>query len=256
MEAIDYRLTDSWLDPSPQDDANYAERSIRLPDCWVCYDPLTDIAPASLERDAAPCCFASLNNPCKINEPMLRVWADVLKAVPDSRLMLLVHSQMHRQRIAAIIRACGVDPARVEFVARRGRNDYLRQYDRIDICLDTLPYNGITTTCDALWMGVPVVSHIGRTSAGRAGHGMLSMVGLEDLVARTPQEFVQIASALAADSARLRELRSTLRARMQGSPLMDAPRFARNVEAAYRQMWRIYCQLGRHTTAPAPERNM
>jgi predicted O-linked N-acetylglucosamine transferase (SPINDLY family) len=119
--------------------------------------------------------------------------------------------------------------------------EYLNLYRQLDIGLDPLPYNGITTTCDALWMGVPVVSLLGHTPAGRAGLGLLRTVGLPELVAATENNFVQIATELAVNRPRLIELRSTLRQRMQGSPLMDGLRFARNVEAAYRTMWRRWC---------------
>jgi predicted O-linked N-acetylglucosamine transferase (SPINDLY family) len=108
--------------------------------------------------------------------------------------------------------------------------------------LDTTPYNGHTTSLDSFWMGVPVVSLIGRTAVGRSGVSISANVGVPELSAQTPEQFVQIAAALAEDPQRLAELRRTLRARMQTSPLMDAPRFARNIEAAYRQMWRNWCQ--------------
>jgi protein O-GlcNAc transferase len=115
---------------------------------------------------------------------------------------------------------------------------YFEMYHSIDIALDTHPYGGGTTTCDALWMGVPVMSLVGKTAVGRAGLSILSNVGLPEQVARSDEEYVRIAAALATDLPRLAHLRSTLRQRMQASPLMDAPRFARNMEAAYRQMWR------------------
>jgi predicted O-linked N-acetylglucosamine transferase (SPINDLY family) len=118
----------------------------------------------------------------------------------------------------------------------------MRTYGRIDIALDPFPWGGGITTCEALWMGVPVVSLVGRTAVGRGGASILANIGVPELVAQTPEQYVQIAAALARDLPRLAELRRTLRARMQASPLMDAPRFARNVEAAYRQMWRNWRQ--------------
>ena len=121
---------------------------------------------------------------------------------------------------------------------------YFQRYQSIDIALDTFPFGGGTTTCNALWMGVPVVSLAGRTAVGRAGLSILSNVGLPELVANTPEQYMRLAVRLANDLPRLKDLRSTLRARMQASPLMDAPRFARNIEAAYRQMWRNWCDTG------------
>ena len=123
-------------------------------------------------------------------------------------------------------------------------SDYFALYRQIDIGLDPFPCNGGTTTCDALWMGVPVVTLAGRTAVGRGGVSVLRNVGLPELIAETPEQYVQIAAALAGDLPRLAELRRTLRERMRASPLMDAPRFARNVEAAYRQMWRKWCEHG------------
>ena len=114
-------------------------------------------------------------------------------------------------------------------------------YQRIDVGLDTFPYNGHTTSLDSFWMGVPVITLVGQTVVGRAGLSQLSNLGLQELIAQTPEQYVSIAAALAGDLPRLSQLRATLRERMQGSPLMDARRFARNIEAAYREMWRRWC---------------
>ena len=118
---------------------------------------------------------------------------------------------------------------------------HLQFFNRVDVALDTFPYHGTTTTCEALWMGVPVVSLAGQTHVSRVGVSLLSCVGLTELIAQTPAQYVQIAAGLASDSPRLAELRRTLRPRLRASPLMDAPRFARNVEAAYRRMWCNWC---------------
>jgi len=243
LDAIDYRLTDSYQDPPTGATPCYSEASIRLPDCWVCYDPLLATPPAAPRGTAAdgPICFGSLNNPCKINEPLLQIWAAILQAVPNSHLLLLAGAAAQRREIENVLAPAGIALPRVEFVGYLPRPAYLRLYDRIDIALDPLPYNGITTTCDALWMGVPVVSMTGRTAAGRAGLGILSQVGLADLVARTPEEYVKLAAALAGDTVRLAHLRATLRRRAECSPLMDAPRYTRNVEAAFRTMWQKWC---------------
>ena len=240
LRSIDYRLTDAYLDPPGLFDDCYSETSIRLAECWCCYDPLIQLECRSTRR-AGPVCFGSLNNPCKLNPATLQLWARIMKAVADSRLLLLVESPEQRARISRLFEQAGIAPHRVQFTPRLPRADYLRLYDQIDIGLDTLPYNGITTTCDALWMGVPVISLCGRTAAGRAGLSILTTVGLQELVADSEEMYVRIASELAKDIPRLSQLRSTLRQRMQQSPLMDASRFARNVEAAYRRMWRTWC---------------
>ena len=139
----------------------------------------------------------------------------------------------------------GIDPRRAKFVGWVPLSEYFKRYEQIDVGLDPFPCNGGTTTCDALWMGVPVVTLAGRTAVGRGGVSILANVNLPELIAQTPEQYVQIATDLAGDLPRLAELRRTLRGRMQGSALMDAPRFARNIEGAYRQMWRNWCEQAR-----------
>jgi protein O-GlcNAc transferase len=240
LSAMDYRFTDAWMDPAGTDEF-YTERSIRLSDCWVCYDPLLAVPPAQ-PRAGGAIRFGSLNHSRKLNRSTLELWARVLAAVPDSRLLLLVEAKSHRQSILHWLGEKGIAAGRIEFVARQSRPDYFKMYDRIDIALDPLPYNGITTTCDALYAGTPVVTLIGKTAAGRAGLGILATVGLPELAATSPDQFVQIARDLAVDSDRLANLRATLRGRMQTSPMMDRKRVAGNVESAYRHMWRDWIQ--------------
>jgi protein O-GlcNAc transferase len=240
LQTIDFRITDPFIDPPPVQGDPIVEKPFRLPDCWCCYDPLSDL-PVSKPRMDGPVCFGSLNNPCKLNPPLLQLWANVLRAVPKARLAIQVISDHHRQQVLYVLENAGVAPQRVELLGFFSRPNYLRAYDRIDICLDTLPYNGITTTCDALWMGVPVVSLVGKTPAGRAGLSILSNVGLGELAAHDPDQFVAIAAKLAGQRPRLAEWRRTLRRTIQQSPLMDAPRFCRNMERAYREMWRNWC---------------
>jgi predicted O-linked N-acetylglucosamine transferase (SPINDLY family) len=240
LDAMDYRVTDQWIDPPGGDESVYREQTIRLPETWVCYDPLCEMESAQLRADG-PIRFGSINNPCKLNDPLLNLWARVMHAVPDSRLLLQAIDKGHRQRLAEFFQAAGIGGDRLEFLSRCPRTDYLRLYDRIDICLDPLPYNGITTTCDALWVGVPVISLVGQTAAGRGTASILANIGLSEFAARDPDQFIQIASVLAGDVPRLAELRRTLRDRFSHSPMMDAPRFAKAMEAAYRHMWRNWC---------------
>ncbi len=239
LEGMDYRITDWHMDPPGTDESVYTEKSIRLEGCWCCYDPLCDV-PVLESRAEGPICFGSINTPRKLNEPLLSLWAKVLKAAEGSRLILQVNSEVYREQIRGIFRRGGIELERIEFVGFLPREKYLRIYDRIDIGLDPLPYNGITTTCDAMWMGAPVVTLKGQTAAGKAGAGIMTAVGLSDLVADTPEKFVEIAVGLARDRARLAELHGTLRQRMARSPLMDAKGFARQMEEAYRRMWREY----------------
>jgi predicted O-linked N-acetylglucosamine transferase (SPINDLY family) len=129
-------------------------------------------------------------------------------------------------------------------VEYQSRQLYLSTYRSIDIALDTVPYNGHTTSLDALWMGVPVITLVGATVVGRAGLCHAMNLGLPELIARTPEQFVSIAVGLAEDIGRLSSLRAGLRARMERSPLMDGARFTRNMEAAYRGVWRRWCSGG------------
>jgi protein O-GlcNAc transferase len=243
LSTMDYRLTDPYLDPPGSDDHFYSETSVRLPDTFWCYDPLdTALAVNGLPAQSRGfITFGSLNNFCKVTEQVPRLWAQVLKAVDRSRLMILCPEGSHRQPLLDLLQREGIHPDRIELVAPRPRAEYLELYHRIDLGLDTLPYNGHTTSLDSIWMGVPVITLVGRTAVGRAGMSQSTNLGLTELIAQTPQEYVEIAAGVARDLPRLAELRRTLRSRMQASPLMDAPRFARNIEAAYRRMWRNWC---------------
>jgi protein O-GlcNAc transferase len=243
LDTMDYRLTDPHLDPHGMNDAFYSEQSVCLPETYWCYAPddrSPEVGP-SPALASGEVTFSCLNNFCKVSADALEAWMQVMRATPKSRLILHAHEGSHRQRVRELLQSQGIDPNRLEFVGKASLPEYLASHRRIDIGLDPFPCNGGTTTCDALWMGVPVVTLAGRTAVGRGGASVLHNIGLPELVAQTPQEYIRIATGLASDLPRLAELRRTLRPRMQASPLMDAPRFARNVEAAYRQMWRNWC---------------
>ena len=243
LPAIGYRLTDPWLDPPGVTDGGYAEQSVRLPDSFWCYDPHAELPPVNPLPAASTgqVTFGCLNNFCKVHAGVLSVWARVLQAVPGSRLLMLAPPGASRNRVREHL---GVSADRVQFVAYQPRAEYLQHYQRIDLGLDTFPYNGHTTSLDAFWMGVPVVSLSGTTAVSRAGLSLLSNLGLANLAATTPDEYVAVAVRLAADRARLAGLRAGLRRRMAGSPLMDAGRFTRNLEESYRDLWRRWCRDG------------
>jgi predicted O-linked N-acetylglucosamine transferase (SPINDLY family) len=216
-----------------------------LPETFWCFDPL-GLEPAvnPLPAESAPdhaVTFGCLNNFTKVNEQVLALWASVLSRVKDSRMMILCAAGAHQQRTLEYLRRLGIAAERIRFVPNRPRAEYLLYYHEIDIGLDTLPYNGHSTSLDSYWMGVPVVTLVGQTVAGRAGLSQLTNLGLGELIARTPEEYVEIASGLADDLPQLSALRATLRQRMRESPLMNARRFALNIEAAYRRMWRAWC---------------
>jgi protein O-GlcNAc transferase len=243
MPAIDYRLSDPYLDPPDSDLSLYSERTIRLPETYWCYSvpgPTPDPSPPRAAT-TANITFGCLNNFAKVLPPTLDLWAEILQRMPHSRLIIHSRPGSHLNAVRARFAAQNISPDRLEFLSRQPWPQYASTYGRIDIALDPFPWAGGITTCDALWMGVPVVTLAGHTAVGRGGASILSNVGLPKLIAQTPQQYLQIATELASDLPRLTELRQTLRPRMQASPLMDAPRFARNIEAAYRQMWRNWC---------------
>jgi predicted O-linked N-acetylglucosamine transferase (SPINDLY family) len=242
MDAMDYRFTDPRLDPHGFDN-QYSEQSIRLADSFWCYDPLADqprVNPLpALERGHVT--FGCLNNPCKITDVTLALWGGVMRALPESRLRLLAPPGRHRLRMLQRLMAHGIAGDRVSFADYQIRADYLRSYHEIDIGLDTFPYNGHTTSLDSLWMGVPTITRVGETSVGRGGLSQLFQLDLLELAAETDTGFVAAAVALARDLPRLAALRQQLRARLERSPLMDAGRFCRHIEGAYRAVWSDYC---------------
>ena len=256
LATMDYRLTDPYLDPPGLLDAYYSEESIRLPDTFWCYDPLTS-EPAV---NALPALhngfltFGCLNTFCKVNDGCLSLWAKVLHAAPRSRLILRAPLGSARDHVLSRLQHEGIDCSRVEFVETQPRLDYLKIYHRIDLGLDPLPCNGHTTSLDACWMGVPTLTLVStKTAFGRAGWSQLCNLGLQELAAQSPEQFVAIAAKLSTDLSRLQELRATLRERLQRSPLMDGKRFAFNVEEAYRRMWRRWrASVEALPTRPAP----
>jgi predicted O-linked N-acetylglucosamine transferase (SPINDLY family) len=246
VKTIDYRLTDRYLDPVGGDDSRYTENSIRLSGCYWCYQPRSEappvIAPPAVSRGFVT--FGCLNEFSKVSKPALDCWAEILKQVPGSRLIMLAPEGSPRNRVRDELARYGIAPNRVEFIVRFRMQTYLEMYNSIDICLDPFPYTGATTTCDALWMGVPVVSLAGATATARGGLTILSHIGLGELVAQSREQYVELAVRLAANLPRLSELRSGMRERMLASPLMDAVGLTRDVESRLREMWRRWCDAG------------
>jgi predicted O-linked N-acetylglucosamine transferase (SPINDLY family) len=243
LTAIDYRLSDPWLDPVGMDETVYSEKTIRLARTYWCY-PRPDGAPDLIpppSTHSGQVTFGCLNNYCKVTTLTLSLWRDLLSNVAQSRLILHALEGQHRQNALDHFATAGIAPNRIEFVGQVPLKEYLAQYNRIDIALDPFPYGGGTTTCDALYMGVPVVSLSGDTAVSRGGLSILSNLDHPELVASNPDEYLQIAASLASDPSRLAELRRTLRDQMQASVLMDARTFARDVEAAFRGAWANWC---------------
>ena len=251
VSTMDFRITDAHLEPPAGNRIAHAnEKAWMLPDCWTCYEPPTGYPEVNALPSAAgkPFTFGSLNNNCKINGAVLDAWARILLDTPGSRLQLLAKQGGHRRRFADEFARRGVDAARILFAdylpAAPGLSQgaLLGRYHEIDLALDTFPYGGMTTTLDALWMGVPVVSLVGQRNLGRAGLSILSNVGLADFAVTSVDAYVESAVRAAQDTAKLARLRSELRSRMQASPLLDASGFTRKIEAAFRDMWVEWCK--------------
>jgi predicted O-linked N-acetylglucosamine transferase (SPINDLY family) len=243
LETIDYRFSDPHLDPLETDLTCYSEATIRLPRSYWCYHPggdAPDVSPSP--ASAGSVTFGCLNNFSKVSSAAMDLFSQVLIAVPGSKLILQCPAGSHRLVVADEFFRRGVAADRVEFVPLQDWPAYMQTYHRIDIALDPIPYGGGITTCDGLWMGVPAVTLSAATAVGRGGRTILNNVGLGELVASTAEDYVRIAADLAKDPARLAELRGGLRQRMREAPLMDDKRFARDVEAAYRQMWKRWCE--------------
>jgi predicted O-linked N-acetylglucosamine transferase (SPINDLY family) len=248
MTAMDYRVTDAWVDPPGDGDARHTETLVRLSRGFLCYQPLPDSPPVSElpSRATGYITFGCFNNSAKISTPVLDAWSEILKAVPGSRLLLKARQLRDpslRRHFERELQKRGVDPQRVEMLGRiESKFGHLDLYGRVDIGLDPFPYNGTTTTCEALWMGVPVVVLAGDRHAGRVGVSLLTSVNLTELIAETVPEYQRIAVELALNSERLAAYRSGMRERMRQSPLLDAAGFTHAMESAYRDMWRRWCE--------------
>ncbi len=186
--------------------------------------------------------FGCLNTFAKVSKPALALWREILAQVANSRLILHAEPGSHRQKVKEFFAERGISPARIEFVGKQSWEKYAQAYQQIDIALDPFPYGGGITTCDALYMGVPLVTLVGNTAVGRGGKSVLSNIGLEECIAETPEQYQQIALNLAGNLERLAHLRAVLRERMRCSPLMDAAAFARDIEGIYRSVWHTWCE--------------
>jgi predicted O-linked N-acetylglucosamine transferase (SPINDLY family) len=259
LKAIDYRLVDEVTDPRGEADAWASENLVRLKGGFLCYGLRDGPEPTS-----APCLrtgtvtFGSFNNLAKVSTATFDAWAKLLCRLPRARLLLKELSFADAATRALVLDRLGergVPAERVDLMARHPDfAEHLALYHRVDIALDPFPYNGTTTTCDALWMGVPVITLRGHRHAGRVGASLLTQVGLTDLIADSIEEYVEIAVALAGNLGRLDELHRLLRPRMAASPLCDEGAFACKMEAAFRAMWQHWCQgLSPNTVVAATE---
>ncbi len=243
LDAMDYVLTDPHMDPPEQGSAGYSESPIHLPECYWSYRPPIATPPAGPLPALASghVTFGCLNNFCKVTSVTLALWRRLLLAVPESRLLLHSDAGSHRQRVLDYFAAGGVSGSRLSFVGYLARAEYFATYHEIDIALDPFPFGGGATSCDALWMGVPVVTLVGARAVSRGTLTLLANLGLEELAAHSEDAYLRTAVALAGDLTWLETLRTSLRPRMEASPITDGPRFTRHLEAAYQTMWQDWC---------------
>ena len=248
LSRIDARLVDSRTDPAPGADALASERLVRLDPCFLTYAPPPE-APGADEpasalpmRSAGHVTFGSFNDLKKLSPPTLDAWAAILSRVSGSRLILKnrgFDTPALRARVESMLAQRGVDPERVELIARiPSMREHLALYERIDLALESFPYHGTTTTCEALWMGVPVLTIAGASHASRVGVSLLGALGLDELIADSPEDYVRRAAELVGDPDRLATLRAGLRSRMHDSPLCDQRAFASRLEDAYHSLFR------------------
>ena len=240
LPAMDYRITDGRADPSPLADELHSEKLLRLPDSQWCFRPFgapREVAPLPARYNGFVT-FGSFNNLSKASDTLLRCWTRILAEVPNSRLRITrVRSPQRAADIVALFARAGIAAGRIEFTAFRDDVPYGLQYSGVDIALDHFPYNGVTTTCESLYFGLPVVSLYGTHGVSRSGLSILASVGLPELAAASPDEYVSIAVTLAGDLDRLEQLRLGLRERLERSPLRDEKRFAANFEEQLRRAW-------------------
>lgn len=247
LDTIDYRLTDALADPVGQGDVFYAEELWRLNRSFLCYTPsetAPNVALGSAASDGVV--FGSFNSRAKYSDECLAAWGRLLLNVPGSRLIIKssvgIVDDAGRNELVARFVAQGLAPERIEVMGRIAETrDHLDCYSKIDIALDTFPYNGTTTTCEALWMGVPVITLAGNRHAARVGSSLLATLDLSEYVATSVDEYIQMATSLANNPVKRQELRATMRNRMRASKLCDARDMGRELGRALREMWHRYC---------------
>lgn len=243
LGAIDYRLTHELADPTGTD-RHYSETLYRLPSALWCYRPqagMPEVTSAPVLKNGFVT-FGSMNSLTKVSPGTVAAWAEILRALPDARLiMVTVPDGSGREIIKSRFADEGIGPERLVLHGRLSPEQFWALHSEIDIALDPFPYNGGTTTCETLWLGVPVVSLTGNGFVSRLGHTLLNQLGLPELVANSPTDYVAIATRLAQNVPRQKKLRTELRQRMSASPIRDEAGFTRHLEAAYRTMWHRWC---------------
>lgn len=245
LDVVDYIIADNIIAP-PGETHFFTEEPIRLPNSFLCFTPppdSPDIGPLPFEKNGY-ITFGCLNNPSKINQHVVNWWAGLLREVPDSKFLLrymLYDDPLVAARVDKMFRQAGVPVDRYQVFGGGAGTNFRNTYNSFDIALDTFPYNGTTTTCEALWMGVPVVTLYGDRFAARVGASLLTYCGLGGMVAANPDEYVQQAAALARQPELLARFRRELRTHLANTPVFDYPLFTGGLEDAYQQMFARWC---------------
>jgi protein O-GlcNAc transferase len=248
LPTVDYKIVDYYTDPLGMTEQFYTEKLIRMPNSFLCYLPERDSPEVSPlpALSAQTITFGSFNAYAKLSPDVFTLWTSILQATPNSRLVIKTQNLSDnklRDYVFDKFTKKGIDQHRIELLSwAPSTREHLKTYSKVDIGLDTYPYNGTTTTCEAMWMGVPVVTLAGNTHASRVGVSLLSNIGLQELVANTNQEYIDKAVNLSKDLKGLQSLRRGLRDMMKNSPVCDAIRFVGNLEMFYRKMWDTWCQ--------------
>ena len=243
LPTVDYRITDSWADPSAQTEQFYTEELVRLPQGFLCYKP-PEYAPEIRKRSVSKAdniTFGSFNHQAKITPIVVNLWSEILTSLPNAKLLLKSRSLSDngtQNFLLDMFLKNGVFPERIKFVGYiPSPVEHLELYNSIDIGLDTFPYNGTTTTCEAMWMGTPVIVMSGHNHISRVGVSLLTNIGLTELIAESSEAYLEKAVKLAGDLKRLQKLQAGLRDMMSRSPLTDDHRFIQALEDVYRKMW-------------------
>lgn len=248
LNSMDYWICDDKTNPAGLTDNYYSESLLQLPGCFICFKP-----PANAPQPGeAPCTkngyitFGSFNNYAKVSKTVLKLWTEILNSVPDSHLLLksaCLGNPSQKRLVIDFFKSRNIESHRLQLEGyEASRSGHLDKYADMDIALDTFPYNGTTTTCEALWMGVPVITLSEKNHRSRVGKTLLENAGLEELVANSKEEYVSLASELANDQNRLIKYRNNLRTILSNSVITDGNKFTASLEAAYKSIWKKWCQ--------------
>lgn len=247
LKSIDYRITDAEADPPGLTEHLHSETLYRLPDTFICYRPPVN-APAVAPLPSLTnghITFGVFNSFSKITRDAVDLWCKILHLIPEAKLLIKAQGMEHepmRAHVLEMFLSRGIPAKKIELAGQTWSiYSHLEMFGKVDISLDTFPYNGTTTTCESLWMGVPVIAKEGDSHVSRVGVSLLGAVGLTGLIAASAEDYVSLATFLARDTNNLKILRNNLRNRMQASKLLDTAGFTRNLEAAYRDMWQTWC---------------